>query len=380
MSVPLACMISLKEVNTKSDMRKFVKFPFELYKDSPNWIPPLIHEEIASFDKNKNPVFKDADAWFYVALKDNRIVGRIVAIINWLEVKQQGIRKMRFGWFDFEDDPEVSLLLLRKVKEIGKEHQMEFMEGPLGFSNLDKVGVLTDGFDSPGTMITWYNYPYYIDHYKRLGFQVEKAYVESRFVLNDETDKDHYKRSQEIIKRRYNLRVVNFQKTSEIMPWANRMFDLFQKTYVKLASYVPISAEQIEYFKNKYLRFINPEYIKFVLDKDDQLVAFAIVMPSFSQALIKAKGKLLPFGIFHLNHARKHSKDVLFYLIGIHPEYQNKGLTAMIIYEFHQTFHKKGVINCFRSPELETNLAIQQMWKYFKPTVYKRRCTYKLEI
>ena len=359
-------------------MKKFVKFPFELYKESPNWIPPIISEEIASFDKSKNPVFKDADAWFYLAINDNKVVGRIVAIINWLEVKQQGVRKMRFGWFDFEDDPEVSQLLLRKVKEIGKDHQMEFMEGPVGFSNLDKVGVLTDGFDSPGTMITWYNYPYYIDHYTRLGFKVAKAYVESWFPAN-ESDPDHYKRIQNVIKKRYNLRVVNFQRTSEIMPWADRMFDLFQKTYVKLESYVPISQEQIEYFKKKYLKFINPEYIKFVLDKDEQLVAFAIVMPSFSQALRKAKGKLLPHGIFHLNHARKNSKDVVFYLIGIHPEYQNKGLTAMIIYEFHQTFHKKGVVNCYRSPELETNLAIQQMWKYFKPTVYKRRCTYKME-
>ena len=359
-------------------MKKFVKFPFELYKESPNWIPPIISEEIASFDKSKNPVFKDADAWFYLAINNNKVVGRIVAIINWLEVKQQGVRKMRFGWFDFEDDPEVSQLLLRKVKEIGKDHQMEFMEGPVGFSNLDKVGVLTDGFDSPGTMITWYNYPYYIDHYTRLGFKVAKSYVESWFPAN-ESDPDHYKRIQNVIKKRYNLRVVNFQRTSEIMPWADRMFDLFQKTYVKLESYVPISQEQIEYFKKKYLKFINPEYIKFVLDKDEQLVAFAIVMPSFSQALRKAKGKLLPHGIFHLNHARKNSKDVVFYLIGIHPEYQNKGLTAMIIYEFHQTFHKKGVVNCYRSPELETNLAIQQMWKYFKPTVYKRRCTYKME-
>ena len=361
-------------------MRKFVKFPFELYKDSPNWIPPIINEEISSFDRTKNPVFQDADAWFYLAMRNNKIVGRIVAIINWLEVKEQGIRKMRFGWFDFEDDPEVSLILLSKVKEIGREHQMEFMEGPLGFSNLDKVGVLTDGFDTPGTMITWHNHAYYKEHYKRLGFRVEKAYVESRFALSDKTDKDHYKRSQEIIKKRYQLRIVNFQKTSEIMPWADRMFDLFQKTYVKLASYVPISQEQIEYFKKKYLRFINPEYIKFVLDKDDQLVAFAIVMPSFSQALKKANGKLFPWGIFYLNHARKNSKDVIFYLIGIHPDYQNKGLTAMIIYEFHQTFHKKGIINCFRSPELETNLAIQQMWKYFNPTIYKRRCTYKMEI
>ena len=369
----------MKEVTTKSDLKKFVEFPFKLYKDSPNWIPPIVSEEMSGFDRNKNPVFNDASAWFYLAEKNKRIVGRIVAIINWLEIKEQNVKKMRFGWFDFEDDPEVSKLLLDKVAEIGRDHQMDFMEGPMGFSNLDKVGVLTEGFDTPGTMITWYNYPYYKDHYTRAGFDVGKKYVESRFPAN-ESDPDHYKRIQEVIKKRYDLRVVNFEKTSEIMPWADKMFELFHKTYAKLASYVPISAKQVEYFKKKYLRFINPEYIKFVLDKNDQLVAFAIVMPSYSEALKKVNGKLFPFGIFHLNHARKNCKDVLFYLIGIHPEFQNKGLTAMIIYEFHQTFDKKGIVNCFRSPELESNLAIQQMWKYFKPTVYKRRCTFKKEL
>ncbi len=370
-------MITLKEISSLADLKKFVKFPFEIYKDSAQWVPPIISEEVQSFDKRKNPVFRDADAHFFLAYKDGQIAGRIVAIINWLEVKDQGIGKIRFGWFDFIDDVEVSTALLKKVREIGLQNQLEFMEGPLGFSNLDKVGVLTEGFDSPGTMITWYNFPYYRDHYENFGLKVEKTYLESRFTLGH-TDPDHYKRIQEIIKARYKLRTMNFSRISDIMPWADRMFELFQKTYLKLSSFVPISKPQIEYFKKKYLRFINPEYIKFVLDQNDQLVAFAIVMPSYSEAMKKARGKLFPFGIFHLNQARKKGKGVLFYLIGIHPEYQNKGITAMIIYEFAQTFHKKGIVNCYRSPELADNLAIQQMWKYFKPEVYKRRCTYKL--
>ena len=372
-------MIILKEVSNSADLKKFVKFPFELYKDTPQWIPPIIREELLGFNSEKNPVFKDAQAWFYLAYRDDKIVGRVVAIINWLEVRDQNIKKIRFGWFDFIDDPEVSKKLLRKVEEIGLSYDLEFAEGPLGFSNLDKVGVLTDGFEYPGTMITWYNFPYYKDHYEAHGYQVEKAYIESRFPAN-ESDPNHYKRIQEVIKKRYRLRIVNFTRTRDIMPWADKMFELFKKTYVKLASYVPISESQIEYFKRKYLRFINPEYIKFVLDENDQLVAFAIVMPSYSNALKKANGKLFPFGVFHLNKARKHSKDVLFYLIGIHPEYQNKGITAIIIYEFHQTFDQKGIINCLRSPELESNLAIQQMWKYFEPVVYKRRCTYRNDL
>ncbi|MGB5238748.1 MAG: GTP cyclohydrolase [Flavobacteriaceae bacterium] len=372
-------MIALKEISSIADLKTFVKFPFDLYKDSEQWVPPLISEEVRSFDKSKNPVFRDADARFFLAYKGGKIAGRVVVIINWLEVKDQGIGKVRFGWFDFIDDKAVSAALLNKVQEIGLQNQLKFMEGPLGFSNLDKVGVLIEGFDSPGTMITWYNYPYYKDHYESFGLKVEKTYLESRFSLNH-TDPDHYKRIQQVIKARYSLRTVNFSKTKDIMPWADRMFELFQKTYIKLSSFVPISKPQIEYFKQKYLKFINPEYIKFVLDKDDQLVAFAIVMPSYSEAMKKARGRLFPFGIFHLNKARVKSKGVLFYLIGIHPDYQNKGITAMIIYEFAQIFNKKGVLNCYRSPELEDNLAIQQMWKYFKPEVYKRRCTYKLPL
>ena len=369
-------MVTLKEVRSTADLKRFVKFPFGLYKNCPQWVPPIIKEELDSFNRRKNPAFIDAEVWFFLAYKADTVVGRVAVIINWIEVKRQKLSKIRFGWFDFIDDYEVSGALLQKVLEIGQEYELEFMEGPLGFSNLDKVGVLTEGFDTSGTMITWYNYPYYSRHLERLGFQPEKEYIESRFPAN-ESDPDHYKRSQDVIKKRYGLRIQNFKSSSEIMPWAEEMFALFNSSYASLPSFVPITDIQIEYFKRKYLRYINPEYIKFVFDSTDKLIAFAIVMPSYSEALKKAKGKLLPFGIFHLAKARKQSKDVLFYLIGILPEYQKKGVTSIIIYEFHQTFWKKGIENCYRSPELADNLSIQQMWKYFKPVVYKRRRTYK---
>ena len=369
-------MISLIEVTSPAGLAEFVKFPFSLYKNCEHWVPPIIKEEQASFDRSRNPVFENADAWFFLAEKEGRTVGRIAVIINWLEVKQQGIRKIRFGWFDFEDDPSISELLLSKVEEIGKSYRLDYMEGPVGFTNLDKVGVLTEGFEHPGTMITWYNYPYYKTHYERLGFDVEKIYVESK-INAQKSDPDHFGKIQKVIKERYGLRVVHFKRSSEVMPWAHKMFELFNKTYSTLPSHVPVSEMQIEYFKKKYLRFIYPEYIKFVLDKADNLIAFAIVMPSYSEALKKAKGRLFPWGIFYLSKARKQSKDVLFYLIGIHPEYQNKGVTAPILYEFHQTFNRKGIVNCYRSPELENNQAIQKMWKYFNPEIYKKRCTYK---
>ena len=369
-------MVTLKEVTTNADLKKFVKFPFDLYKGCSQWVPPIIKEELDSFNRRKNPAFIDAEAWFFLAFKEGELVGRVAIIINWIEVKKQGINKIRFGWLDFVDDPEVSKTLLQKVAELGKEYQLEFMEGPLGFSNLDKVGVLTEGFETSGTMITWYNYPYYSEHLQRQGLKPEKEYLESKFSI-EKSDPDHYKRIQDVIKKRYGLRILNFRKTADIMPWAEKMFALFNKSYASLPSFVPITDIQIEYFKRKYLRYINPEYIKFVFDSTDELIAFAIVMPSYSEALKKAKGKLFPFGFMHMLRARKLSKDVLFYLIGILPEYQKKGVTAIIIYEFHQTFLEKSVVNCFRSPELSNNLAIQQMWKHFNPQVYKRRFTFK---
>jgi GNAT superfamily N-acetyltransferase len=372
-------MVTVKQAVKKADLKKFVTFPFDLYKDSPYWVPPLVKDEMEIFDRTKNPVFENADAWFFLAYKEGVLVGRVVAMINWIEVNQQKLKKMRFGWFDFIDDKAVSRALLDKVQELALEHQLDFMEGPVGFSNLDKVGVLTEGFDHIGTMVTWYNHPYYQSHYESLGFAKEKEYMENKFPFSN-VDPKLFARVQELLKKRYNLREMNFTKTSDIMPWVDKMFDLFNESYASLSSFVPITEIQKAYFKKKYISFINPEYIKFVVDSSDKLVAFAIVMPSFSKALQKAKGSLFPFGLVRLLHARKYSKDVTFYLIGVHPEYQNKGITAIIFNEYYLTFKERGVKTCYRTPELEENVAIRQIWKHFSPVIYKRRSTYKKDL
>ena len=170
-------MITIKEAKTKKELTEYIKFPFSLYKDNPYWVPPIIADELESFDKTKNPAFDNAEAYFYMAYKNNELVGRITAIINWPEVNNQHKRKVRFGWFDVIDDIEVTKALLEKVYELGRKHNLEHAEGPMGFSNLDKVGVLTEGYDQIGTMITWYNHPYYVTHFEELGFQVEKQYI-----------------------------------------------------------------------------------------------------------------------------------------------------------------------------------------------------------
>ena len=372
-------MITLQEVKTKKDLKRFVKFPFTLYKNSKYWVPPIISQEIKTFDKKENPVFNDAEARLFLAYKNGELVGRIAAIINWLEVKNQNEKKMRFGWFDFIDDLEVSRTLLNEVEKIGKAHNLEYTEGPVGFSNLDKVGVMTEGFESRSSMITWYNHPYYIKHYEAANYTVEKSYCESKFPFENVKPK-FFKKAQELIKKRYQLTALSFTKTEEVMPYVDKMFDLFNASYSSLSSFVAINDIQKQYFKKKFISFINPEYIKFITDKNDDLVGFAIVMPSFGEALQKANGKLFPFGFKHILHAKKNSKDVLFYLIGIHPDYQNKGVHAVIFNEYYETFTKKGIETCYRTPELEDNDAIQKIWKHFDPVVCKRRKTYKKSI
>lgn len=363
-------------MTSKKEMKQFVKFPFSIYKNNKYWVPPIIKEELDGLDKSKNPAFENAEARFFVAMKNGEVAGRVAAIINRYEVNQQQIKKMRFGWFDVVDDIEVSKALLDKVKEIGKENSLEYIEGPVGFSNLDKVGVLTEGFDHIGTMITWYSLPHYKEHLEKLGYTKEKEYLENKFHMVN-VDATYYERISNIIKRRFKLTALNFTKTKDIMPYVDEMFDLFNRTYSTLSSYVPISDTQIAYFKKKYIGFINPDFIKFVIDENQKLIAFAIMMPSFSEALQKAKGKLFPFGIFHLLKARKNPETMTSYLIGVDQEYQNKGVTAIIFDEYTKAFNAKGVKTVVRTPELEENTAIHQLWKNFDPVTHKRRRTYK---
>lgn len=368
-------MITIKEAITKKEMTQFVKFPFSLYKDNKYWVPPIIADELESFDRTKNPAFESAEANFYLAYKNDEIVGRIAAIINWGEVNNQHKKKVRFGWFDVIDDIEVTKALLEKAYELGRKNNLEHIEGPMGFSNLDKVGVLTEGFDQMGTMITWYNHPYFASHLEQLGFVTEKEYVENIFPFKN-VKPEFFEKAQTLIKKRYQLTSLTFTKTKDIMPYVDKMFDLFNSSYASLSSFVAITDIQKEYFKKKYISFINPEYIIFVMDKNQNLIAFSIVMPGFSEALQKAKGKLFPFGFYHLLKARKSSKDVVFYLIGVHPEYQNKGVTAIIFNEYYNAFTKKGIINCIRTPELADNLAIHNLWKNFDPKIHCRRKTF----
>lgn len=371
-------MITIKEMITRKEMTEFVKFPFKLYKNNPFWVPPMINGQLDTFDEKVNPVFSHASAQFFVALINDEIVGRIAVMINQYDLKE-GVNKVRFGWFDFIDDVEVSKALLEKAKEIGVKNNLEYMEGPMGFSNLDEVGVLTKGFDHLGTMSSWYNYPYYSEHLKKLGFKVGAEYVENKFSFKN-VDHKKLERGSEMVQKRYGFKALNFTKTSDLLPYVDEMFDVFNESYASLPSFVPVSQEQKEYFRKKYIPFINPHFIQFVTDKNGKMIAFAITMPSFSIALQKAKGKLFPFGWYHLLKAKNKTKHILFYLIGTLPKHHNQGVPAIMFYEYYKIFKKIGVEQCYRTPELASNTAVIALWNNFGQETYKTRCTFRKDL
>lgn len=372
-------MITVKELTEKSDLKKFVTFPFTLYKNHKYWVPPLIKDELETLDPFKNPVFKNAEAWFYLAYKNGNIVGRIAVIINHLEINEQGKKKVRFGWLDMVDDIEVTKALLKKVYEKGREHHLEYTEGPAGFSNMEKAGILTMGFEEMNTMITWYHYPYYAQHLEKLGFEKQATWVEYTLKIPEEIFGKVAKFSK-IVRERYKLSVIRFKNKKEILPYVDDMFGLLNKTYNTLQTFVPIQQYQIEYYKKKYFDFIHPDYICCIKDESEKLIAFSIVMPSFSKALKKANGKLFPFGWRHLLKAQKKNDTAAFYLIGIDPEYQGKGVTAIIFEEMQHLFNSKGIHTVETNPELKENTAVQLLWKDYSPVQHKERSTFRKEI
>ena len=369
-------MIEVKRIDSKKDIKKFVQFQMDLYKDNEYFVPPIIKDELAVFDPEKNQVFKNAECWMFLAYKNNKIVGRVAALINHIEINEQKKRKMRFGWLDMIDDIEVTKALLAEVEKLGKEQDLEFMEGPVGFSNMDKAGMLIKGYDELSTMITWYNHPYYKEHLEELGFEKAAEWVEFKFKPPVPIP-DKINRFADIIAERYKLKTLQFRTVKEILPYVDEMFDLLNKTYSNLVTYVPIQQYQIDLYKEKYLPFINPDFIELVVDQQNKLIGFAITMPSFSKALQKANGKLFPFGFIHLLKAKKKNNEAAFYLIGIDPEYQGKGVTAMMFRNVTQNFMNYGITKCETNPELEDNLAVQASWKNYDPILHKRRRTYK---
>lgn len=371
--------INIKQVASEKDLMDFIKFPMDLYKGNPNYVPSLINEEKNIWNANENPALKYSVAKQFLAYKNDKIVGRIAVMINNKEAQELGIKKVRFGWLDFIDDAEVSKTLIDTAINFAKENNIEKIEGPMGFTNLDKAGMLTFGFDKLATMIGLYNNDYYPKHLENLGLIKEKEWVEFELQF-PEILPEKVEKFSSLIAQKYKLRTLKFKKKKEILPYVEPMFKLLDETYKSLSTYTPISDEQIKTYKEKYFSFIDKDYITCVADENDHLVAFAITMPSYSKALQKANGKFFPFGWWHFLQAGKKNDRANFYLIGIHPEYQRRGVTSIIFKSIQMNLKNKGIKYLETNPELEENKNVQVLWQEYHPVHHKSRRTYSLSV
>ena len=342
-------------------------------------MPPLIRQELEALDTDENPAFESAEGHFFLAYKEGAVVGRIAALINWTEVREQGRKKLRFSWFDVIDDLEVTRALIQEVEKIAQEKGFRFLEGPMGLSNLDKAGLLVAGFKEVGTLATWYNFPYYESHLRALGFEKATEWVEYRIEVPSKIP-ERVQRFAKLIQEKYHLKVVRFQSKRKLAQQADALFDLIAESYQSLSVYTPISERQKQHYIEKFIRFIHLDYLMALHDATDSMIAFGITMPSYAKALQKAKGKRFPFGFMHLLRASRKNERAAFYLIGIKPAFQKKGLIALISNEMLKTFTKRGVKVVESNPELIDNKSVQALWGHYKHKRHKLRRTYKKEV
>ena len=373
--------VDIRIVENKKDLKTFVKVPFSIYKNDPYWVPPLIVEEMDTFNPAKNPSYELADARLFVAYRDNKPVGRVAAILNHAANKKYNTKNMRFGWFESIEDYEVTVALLDTVEDWARETGMETMSGPHGFTDLDPEGMLVEGFDQLPTLAVFYNYSYYPEFMDNYGFQKDVDYIEFKSEISHETGvPEKLARLVERIRERSNLNVLQLRSRKDVLKWGPPVMELIDETYKEIYGAVPLTQTLIQYYVDKYLSYIDPNLIKVVTNGDNQLVGVMITMPSLSRAFQKAKGRLFPFGWYHLLRGLKQRETIDFYLAGIKEKYRGKGVDLLMVVELLKTILDKGFKYTESNPELETNTKIHAQWKHFNPEQHKRRRIYKKNI
>ena len=372
-------MTTIHKVSSPRELRRFARFNYKLYKDNPYSVPDLYSDILKTFSRERNPAFEFCEAEYFLAYQNGKVVGRVAAIINHKANAVWGKKAVRFGWIDFIDDLDVSRALLKAVEQWGADKGMTTMEGPLGFTDMDAEGMLIEGFDELSTMATIYNYPYYPEHMEKLGLEKAIDWVEMKLKVPERLP-EQYEKIARIVQQRLNLHVRKLRSVREIRRTGlgYKIFDLVNEAYKPLFGYSEMTKAQIDRYINEYLPILDLSMVTLVEDSDNELVGVGISMASLSRALQKAKGRLWPFGWWHLLKAlfikRPPILDLL--LIAIKPEYQGKGVNAMMFADLIPIYIKHGFEWGETNPELEVNDKIQSQWHYLENRIHKRRRCY----
>lgn len=379
-------LIQIKKVETKNELKKFIEFHYDLYEGNVYDVPPLYSDEWNVLSKDKNPTFDFCEAEYFLALKDDKIVGRVAAIINHKANKKWERKDVRFGWIEYIDDIDVSKALLTAVEEYGRSKGMDTIAGPLGFTDMDPEGMLTMGFDKLGTIATNYNYDYYPKHFEKLeGWEKDVDYLEYKINVPDQIPEKLVKLS-EMIQKRYNLHIKKLTKKDIFEGgYGRKIFQLINSTYKDLYGYSELTDKQIDVYINQYFPYANLEFITVIEDgnKDNQIAGMGITIPSLSLALQKCKrGRLLPFGWWHMLKVIKFTKTegVDLLLLGFLPEYRSKGANALLFYDLIPRYQKYGIKWGESQVEMETNGGVQSQWDMFDTVNHKRRRCFKKKL
>ncbi len=368
-------------ISSSDQIHQYVQFGIDLYKGNSCYVPPLIIDEVATLTPDKNPSFDFCDAQSFMAFRNGEPVGCITAIINRPANAKTGRSDVRFGFVNFIDDREVVDELFAAVEKWGKDRGMTHIVGPMGFSDMDHEGMLIEGFDEMGTMATIYNYPYYPEHMERMGYKKDVDWVEYRMTVPDSVP-EKYARIADIVARKYGLRSLKYTSKKKIKnDYGKAIFELVNEAYADLYGFTPLTDRQIDHYISEYLGVLRLDDVCLIVDSDDKLVAMGISMPSLSVALRKAKGKLFPFGWWHLLRAIKGHTDVVdLMLVAVKPEYQSKGVNALIFNDLIPEYIKQGYKFAESNLELEGNESVQKQWEYFERRQHRRRRSWRKEI
>ncbi len=367
--------LTIRPVRSRQDLRTFVQFPFRLYEGNPYWVPPLITDEIKTLRSDINPAFDFCRARYWIAERDGIPVGRIAGIINDAFNQRWQSRQARFGWIDFVDDPEVSALLFSTMEAWAREQGMDTLHGPLGFTDMDHEGMLVEGFNELGTMATIYNHSYYVDHTERQGYRKDADWMEYSIVVPTQVPEKAVRIAAMVLDKR-RLHLLEARRAKDILPYAHQIFSVINEAFDHLYGFVTLPPRVIDALVKQYFPNVDPDFLKVVLDEHDRVAGVVIALPSLSRALQRSRGRLLPFGWYHLLMALKRPKDVDLYLGAIRKDLQGKGADALLMTELNRSLVRRGIRKVESNPELETNHQVRSHWKNYEHRQHKRRRCY----